>query len=395
MERIENESQLAFAKRATELYADKVIDAQEWASSLLGEDYRNVYSDEYVRRASTFFKIFLESIKDENELIPADADEDYLEHLEEVKDSLIKERTKLQDANRQKRGALREEARFENLCDILRESIKNLKPLECESGWMLPDDAETKYAILCLSDWHCGMTIDSQFNFYNVDVMKERANVVVEKAISYCCQHEVTDLVVEVNGDLLDGSIHISSRVQQEQDVIQQIMTVSETLSECIDKLAPWFKTVKVYATLGNHGRLCSKKTDCVTKENFEMLIPEFMRLRLKGHDNVTIVDSKGLDFLKYQVGDKIICMAHGQNDSINRVAEDFSKIYKQVPDEVHVAHYHSYRDIADCDIMVNVNGSLCGADDYALSIRKINAPAQNLIVYDHDRCVYSLKADE
>ena len=387
MERLENENYVAFAKRATEALEDGLIDYEAWSNSLFG--YK-IYENENLRRLSKGFIKFMENIDDED-YSAGDSEQE----IQDRQDALFKERCKLQDVVRYQKGNLREEARFENLCEVLKDCMGNLKPLACNRGWMLPESAERKYAILMFSDWHCGMKIDSPFNFYDVQTMRDRAEVVTEKAISYCCEHSVTDLVVEVNGDFLDGALHISSRVQQEEDVIQQIVTVSEVLSNCIDKLAPWFKTVKVYCTLGNHGRLCSKKSDCVTKENFEMLIPEFMRLRLQAHDNVTIVDSKGLDFLKYEVDGKTICMAHGQNDSVARAVEDFSKIYRVVPDEVHLAHFHSCRDIDNCNVQVTVNGSLCGPDDYAVSIRKINDPSQNLIIYDHDRCIYSLKADE
>ena len=396
MERLENESEIAFVKRITDLYVNKIIDAQEWAANILGEKYRDVYSDEYVRRASTFFKIFLDKTEDiDFSTIPEDADEDYLQKLQETQDSIYKERCKLQDSLRERRGILREEARFENLCEVLKESVKNLKPIVQKDNWILNKDNETKYAVLCLSDWHCGAKIDNQFNFYNIDEMKYRANIITEKAIAYCNNHSVTDLIVEINSDMVDGCIHISSRVEQEEGVIQQIPIVSETLADCISRLAFWFRSVKVYCTLGNHGRLTANKKDSITKENFEMLIPEILRLRLKELDNVTIIDSKGLDFLKYNIGDKVICMAHGQNDSINKAVEDFSKIYKQVPDEVHLGHTHCYRDINNCNTLVNVNGSLVGADDYALTIRKVNEPAQNLIIYEPDRCVYSLSAKE
>lgn len=396
MERLDGESQLSFIKRMTELYSDKVIDAQEWASAVLGEEYRDTYSDEYVRRASTFFKIFLNKIDDVDfDIVPDGASEEYLQELKETKESIYKEKCKLNDLLREKRTSLREEARFENLCEVLKDGLSILKPIKLESGWALDDDVESKTAVLCLSDWHCGAIVDNQFNYYDVEEMKHRASIITEKAITYCNNHAVTDLVVEINGDMVDGLIHISSRVHQEEDVVQQVLTVSSVLAEVLNKLAPWFRTVKVYCSLGNHGRLTSNKKDSITKENFEMLIPPFLKEKLKDIKNITIMDSKGLDFLKYNIGDKVICMAHGQNDTLSKAVEDFSKIFKVVPDEVHLGHTHAYKDVNNCNVLVNVNGSLVGADDYALTIRKINEPAQNLIIYEPDRCVYSLTATE
>ena len=46
-------------RQATELLDAKVIGYQEWAARVLGEDYRDVYSDEYLRRAARIFSIFI------------------------------------------------------------------------------------------------------------------------------------------------------------------------------------------------------------------------------------------------------------------------------------------------------------------------------------------------
>ena len=125
--------------------------------------------------------------------------------------------------------------------------------------------------------------------------------------------------------------------------------------------------------------------------ENFEMLIPTMLRDKLS---DVKIIDSKGLDFTKYEIDGKIIMVSHGQNDSMTKVISDFSKMFKVVPNEVHLGHTHSYTDINDCDIKVTVNGSLIGSDDYAITIRKVTTPSQNLIVYEKDRCIYEIKAE-
>ena len=66
--------------------------------------------------------------------------------------------------------------------------------------------------------------------------------------------------------------------------------------------------------------------------------------------------------------------------------------MYKVVPDEIHLGHTHSYKDINDCDIMVTVNGSLQGTDDYAIRCRKNTNPSQNLIIYDDDRFIIPLR---
>lgn len=385
------EKNISEVRRSTDLFVNKVISAQDWVACVLGEEYRGVYSDEYARRASTFFKIFLDG--EESDYV-VESDNGNMDELLSIKEELFKERVRLQDELREKRGQLREEARFEKICEVLHEELRRLPEVPSCGGFVPGIGVDNVTAVLCLSDWHCGAVVDSQFNFYNIEEMERRANIIAEKTIARCGEHCVNHLVVEIGGDMIDGLINVSGRTQQEEDAISQIVTVSNTLTAVLNKLAPWFEDVKVYCVLGNHSRMVPNKKECVTHENFETLIPVFLRERLKGVENVTIIDSKGLDFLKYNIGEKVICMAHGQNDSLHRCVDDFSKMYKVVPAEVHLAHTHAYKDINDNDCLVNVNGSLIGANDYSVGLRKVTKPSQNLIVYGEDRCVYSLSTD-
>ena len=381
MQRRDNESYLSYARRVTDACADKHISYAEWGDCMFGAD--NVYSSDNLRKMFYGISKMLTKVADDSV-----SDSDILEEIEARRDEAFKERCKLQDANREKRKYLREEARFENLLEVVKDSfieidVNEYKPID--------DKVERKYAIAQWSDWHCGALIDNPFNFYNTDVMVERAEKIRDKIIKYCELHGVTDLVIEINGDMVDGLIHVSSRVEQEEGVIEQIATVTDVLAKLINSMKPYFNSIKVVTTLGNHGRLTPNKSDSSTKENFEMLIPLWLRDKLNG---VTIIDSKGLDFVQYEVDGKTVVVAHGQNDKLGKAIDDFTKMYKVIPSEVHLGHTHSYKDINDCDCLVTVNGCLDGADDYALSIRKVTTPSQNLIIYDGDRCIYNLTAE-
>jgi hypothetical protein len=252
-------------------------------------------------------------------------------------------------------------------------------------------EANRKYAILELSDWHCGAKIDNEFNYYDIDTMVERAEIIRDKAISVCNRHGVTDLAIEINGDMIDGAIRVSSRVAQEEDTVSQIPIIVKVLADFISSMAEHVENITVYTTLGNHSRLTPSKNDCLTHENFEKLIPEWLRDKLP--KNIRVISSNGKDFLKYTINGKTIMLAHGQNDKIASAIDGFVRMYKVVPDEVHLGHTHSYKDINDCDILTTVNGCLDGSDDFAITLRKVTTPSQNMIVYEEDRCIYALKA--
>lgn len=319
--------------------------------------------------------------------------QDEIDRLEQLKTEVYKEKIKYQDARREYRKELTSEARFENLIDILKQEIANLDDLPSyRYGERIEKIKQPKDAILALSDWHIGAMIDTQWNCYSIDIAKERMEQLLKKVKRYLLNYNITNLVVEVNGDMVHGLINVSNRVQSEEDVVSQIIIVSDMLSYFINELKPYVKNLKVVTTLGNHGRLIPNKKESINKENMEMLIPEFLKLKLD--KDINILTSNGLDFIKYNIGNRIICLSHGQYDKVNEVIEDFSKIYKCVPNEIHLGHTHSYKDINDSNIYITVNGSLMGSDEYAVNLRKITKPSQNLIVYDEDRCIIEIIVD-
>ena len=383
MERKENETYISYIKRVTNACSDKKISYSEWGDYILGTD--NNYSSENLRKAFYVVYKLLNKIDENN------CDYDAIQDLENLRDEIYKERCRLQDIQREKRNDLRVEARFENLLEVVKDSMDFMPAYEIKDFKPINKNQDKKYAVLQLSDWHCGALVDNQFNYYNIDTMVDRATKVRNNALEYCKLHNVTDLVIEINGDMVNGAIHVSSRVESEEGVIQQVITVTDVLAKLINSMKPYFNSIKIVTTLGNHGRLTPNKSDSITNENFEMLIPTMLRDKLS---DVKIIDSKGLDFTKYEIDGKIIMVSHGQNDSMTKVISDFSKMFKVVPNEVHLGHTHSYTDINDCDIKVTVNGSLIGSDDYAVTIRKVTTPSQNLIVYEKDRCIYEIKAE-
>lgn len=383
MERKENETYISYIKRVTNACSDKKISYSEWGDYILGTD--NNYSSENLRKAFYVVYKLLNKIDENN------CDYDAIKDLENLRDEIYKERCRLQDIQREKRNDLRVEARFENLLEVVKDNIGFMPTYEIKDFKPINKNQDKKYAVLQLSDWHCGALVDNQFNYYNVDTMVDRAIKVRNNALEYCKLHNVTDLVIEINGDMVNGAIHVSSRVESEEGVIQQVITVTDVLAKLINSMKPYFNSIKIVTTLGNHGRLTPNKSDSITNENFEMLIPTMLRDKLS---DIKIIDSKGLDFTKYEIDGKIIMVSHGQNDSMTKVISDFSKMFKVVPNEVHLGHTHSYTDINDCDIKVTVNGSLIGSDDYAVTIRKVTTPSQNLIVYEKDRCIYEIKAE-
>ena len=322
--------------------------------------------------------------------------EEMVKRLQSKKDEEYKERVRLQDARREYNKELRAEARYENLVNIMKDCLSDVATSNIEFGekHLHIENKKSKYAILMLSDWHYGALCDSQWNYYDTNVAKGRAEQLVAKTQSYILSLGITDLIVEINGDMCEGMINIGNRVASEESVVEQIINVSKLLSKCILSLKPYVNSIKVVTTLGNHGRLTpNRKEQADERENFEMLIPEFLRLTLG--DDIPIVTSQGLDFVKYEFDDKIICLSHGHHDKAKSAIDNMIRVYKVVPDEIHLGHWHHMSDLNDSNIHVVVNGSIKGVDDFGLkATRCTTQPSQNLIVYGKDRMMIELIVD-
>ena len=322
--------------------------------------------------------------------------EEMVKRLQSKKDEEYKERVRLQDARREYNKELRAEARYENLVNIMEDCLSDMATSSVEFGekHLHIENKKSKYAILMFSDWHYGALCDSQWNYYDTNVAKERAEQLVAKTQSYILSLGITDLIVEINGDMCEGMINIGNRVASEESVVEQIINVSKLLSKCILSLKPYVNSIKVVTTLGNHGRLTpNRKEQADERENFEMLIPEFLRLTLG--DDIPIVTSQGLDFVKYEFDDKIICLSHGHHDKAKSAIDNMIRVYKVVPDEIHLGHWHHMSDLNDSNIHVVVNGSIKGVDDFGLkATRCTTQPSQNLIVYGKDRMMIELIVD-
>ena len=314
--------------------------------------------------------------------------DDMVERLQNKKE--YKERVRLQDARREYNKELRVEARYENLRDILYDKMVKLTPDELRpfgEKHLHIEDKKQKHGVLMLSDWHYGAICDSQWNYYDTVIAEQRAEQLIDKVQKYILALGITDLTVEINGDMVDGEIHVAQRVAAEESTVEQIIDVSKLLTRCINSLKPYVRSLRVITTLAN------KKDQAFEKENFEMLLPEFLRLALG--DDVPVITSQGLDFTQYTIDDKVICLAHGHHDRVKSALNHMIRVYRVVPDEVHLAHYHHMSDLNDSNTHVTVNGSLKGVDDFALkATRCVTQPSQNLIVYGEDRMMIEVFVD-
>ncbi len=350
-------------------------------------------SAEHLRKVAYGISQYRDYLKERQQNKEADIfPESAITTLDDKTFHMQREKMRMQDQKRELNKLLREWARAEHIQSEIQKAVKKLPVLATVKH--KPTKAGAQDGVVLFSDWHVGMKTDNLANKFDDVILQQRVEELVSRTIEYGKLHNINCLHVFALGDLVNGLIHVTTRINSTEDVIRQTMRAAELLCAAVGCFSEEFNEVKVYFARGNHERVTANKKEELTKESFFDMIPWYMQARLEGIDNVKLIDNT--------VSDEIICTeilgntvyaVHGHRDKPARVIESLALLMKRIPDYVFMGHFHSAaeREIQGADVVIN--GSLCGTDDYALNIRKTSRPTQKFMVFDKGGrvCTYNI----
>lgn len=316
-----------------------------------------------------------------------------IDDTESQKMAIEREKMRMQDQKRELRKLLREWARAEHIEEMIRESIAGMPPLPHVTHEIPVLQGNSHEGILLLSDWHIGMTTNNCCNTFNSTVLAQRVEKLTAKTIEHCRTHGVHKLHLFALGDLVNGLIHVTTRINNEENVIQQSMMAAELLSTMINRLSEELD-VEIYWSRGNHDRVTPNKKESICGESFADLILWYLRARLEGIDSIKFHENTVDDeIIVTEIMGQTVFAVHGHKDKPASAVQNLSLLLKQFPDLVLMGHFHSAaeREIQGAEVLVN--GSLCGTDDYALSLRRTSHPSQKLIIMSREgrECTYNI----
>ena len=294
-----------------------------------------------------------------------------------------KEKVKLQDMRTLVNKQVRELSRKENLGEVLE---KKLTELEMQPK-IINDEYKNRVTsnrdMVCLiSDIHYGIKTTNALSPYDSDICKLKMNYLIDKTIKFSLENDVDKLYVMILGDEISGLIHNTTRLEQREDVISQVIEVSELLYESIVKLANNLPYVIVGLAQGNHSRVMADKKDSLEHENFTRLIKEFLRLRLANISNVLLLENVFDEaIIELNIRGYNVIGLHGQNDSLNNLDRLIEMFDKKI-DYVCLGHYHQSKEFETNKTEIIVNGCFSG-DDYSKRLRLYNKPIQKLLLFD------------
>ncbi len=350
--------------------------------------------DEYMKSGEEF-RLWIKNQRNDKEELPKNIKllsgrtikditfSEFEDKTEEIKRDLYKERVRVSDTYNSYRRVLREEARVDSMKDIISEAVSKLANLPNIEYTLDIGDCSSE-AVMLISDMHVGMQIDNFANKYNAEIAKKRLMAYVDETIRLCNDNHVKRLNVVNLNDLIHGLIHITGRIEEQSDVIEQIMTASEYLSEALIKLQEAAPEIIYRSVTDNHSRAIPSFKENIEKENFSRLIDFYLESRLKGTNIVFANDNLDVDISKIELlnGKTMIC-SHGHRDNLNTIIQGYIGATKKFIDYVCVGHFHDSKMKSFQGAKVFVNGSLCGVDSYAASKRLFGDPEQTLLIFN------------
>ena len=388
--KINNESSFSYIKRMVQYRIDGLFEGthSQWYEIVFGIKH----SEDVARREYYGCKQTIESLT-EDDFVNLSENE-MLEFINQRQIKLDKQQMKQSDERAYLNRIKREEARYEQAFDF----AKDYANIMAESKPFIIKEIKKinghRKAIIEISDWHYGIEIENFVNKFNSTIAKERVNELYNQISPDIKLFDIDTIYIANLGDLISGLIHTNLRLENREDVMTQIMEVSEIIAELIYKLYFNDKVIiEYYEVIDNHSRVSPNKHEALDGENFTRITKWFLKERFKDIPSIRINDNKlGNDIMTFNVYNHKVCGVHGHNDNATNIVSNLTLMTNEKYDLMLMGHRHSPALHETHKILTIENGSLSGVDTYAKNIRKTSNPSQNLIIVSEDNICDYLK---
>lgn len=322
---------------------------------------------------------------------------------EEIKNELYitmqdikKERMKISDERVALNKTLREGARRDTISEI---ALKCVEKIEDKGNKFLSEECfnntYNQAMIITLSDFHYGLGINEFNNIYNPEVFYERLNKFKNKIISVIQKENINKVYIIGLGDYISGYIKLHIRLENRENVVDQIINVSESLCQFIYSISEYCNEIEYRDVIGNHSRMVADKKESIDKESFDLLIHQFIKERFRNHNCVKIIDNELNENIgTFEVFGQNYAFSHGNGFNFQNIVQDISLMTNKFYNAIFIGHFHHQMIDEQQKCYVYASGSLSGTDSYANKLRKSSNPSQCFYVVNEDgiECQYIVK---
>jgi len=395
-QRKESESTIDYLLRLSEIKIEEKPDDLEWNDIVKYCGFNCHYDS--LRKAIqpseyggyAIYKYFKDKLINENF-----SDDKILKEYEIKRIEFEKEKQKFFDQRVSYKKAIRDDTRLDEVYDIIQETIQSGNLPKIEFNYKTIEHTDNDL-LVSLNDLHFGANIKNAWNTYNSDICKERLNDYFNEILRIKELHNSENCYVSANGDLINGNIHLSVLVSNKENIIEQIMGVSELVAQFLSELSKHFNNVVFIVVAGNHSRIGSNKDNSLKNERLDDLIPWYVKARLQNINNVFVNENLDNTMSLVDIRGKKYLNIHGDYDSGKSAVQSVCLMSGQNIYAVCCGHlHHNSIDYID-KIKVIMAGSFLGMDDFCITKRIVGIPQQLVCVCDDNgvKCSYDISFD-
>ena len=248
--------------------------------------------------------------------------------------------------------------------------------------------------LVSLNDIHYGADVDNYWNHYNSDVFRDMLVRYLDRVICIGREHGSERCVVWNNGDSISGSIHKSVAITNKENVVEQIMGVSELIAGFLAELSKHFSLVQYVSVAGNHSRL-DRKMDALKDERLDDLVGWYLEARLQDFENVVIGGCDKVDSTMYllDIRGKTYLGVHGDYEPTPAKVQSLVTLAQQPVYAILSGHKHHNKVDNVQGVKTVMAGSFLGMDDLCVKSRIFGQPEQLVCVCDDTgiQCYYDV----
>lgn len=303
--------------------------------------------------------------------------EEEIKSLQKELTKVHRQKQKLQDQLTLNKKIMREQFRYENMCDVVRNSCEELikdgvpKVREVEL-----DSSNSSIAILTLSDWHLGEKIEETNNYFNSEVASDRAQKIFEQFEKEIYLRNIDEIYILMLGDFIYSQSVMTKpdmKLSGEFPEITSAINCFKILAPLIDRFTESYK-VNLSGCVGNESRwnnhmnMSTLKTEA--QNNLDTLIFEMLNQRYSNNPNVRMIGNCDEIESVIEIGNRRFLMTHGHQKFMNHrdldktfvnIKARLEPIYGEI-DFMVLGHIHSTL-VTD---RIARNSSLVGSNSYS-----------------------------
>lgn len=354
-------------------------DVKNILNNLLGYDYGE---STYRKKYNTFQKMF-----EANSKVLSTSDE-VLRDIEEQRRALEREKIKFRDERNAWQRQNRSQARMENKLDYLEELISSSSQYITSKNKIkfIPEDRDI---LICLSDVHMGLdTGKTLMGEYNPQVAEEFFDNYLNQIDEIIKTHQVRNAYVALLGDAVNGVIHFTTQLENNEGLIRQIQHVSELVAHFLYEISKRVTRVYVNDVGGNHSRF-GKKDETLRIDRADSLVPWFAKAKLANVENIEFLDCCKYDptIAYFNICGLQFLLCHGDYDSCDASGvQKLVMMVGEVPYGIVIGHNHAtkYDEISGVKVIQSGTFATSGSD-YCIKRRLSGNPSQAVAIIDSD----------